>query len=98
MKNKDPDLEKILAFKDNLPAFTGNPAVDKLYEMLMRTLQELAVTREEVRTLQLLLKENGMDPDKIFDALSDQPEEVEARLKAHKKMIIRVIGDLERRK
>jgi len=39
-----------------------------------------------------------MDPDKIFDALSDQPEEVEARLKAHKKMIIRVIGDLERRK
>ena len=42
MKNKDPDLEKVLAFTDNLPAFTGDQAVDKLYDMLMRTLQELA--------------------------------------------------------
>ena len=56
--NKKNDKNNIKGLSEDSPVFSDIPEVDKLYDMLLRTLQELTVLQEELFAIKLALKNN----------------------------------------
>ena len=54
--NKKKDKNNIKGLSEDSPVFSDIPEVDKLYDMLLRTLQELTVLQEELFAIKLALK------------------------------------------
>ena len=54
--NKKNDKNNIKGLSEDSPVFSDIPEVDKLYDMLLRTLQELTVLQEELFAIKLALK------------------------------------------
>ena len=60
------DIEKL--FKES-PTFSSSKEVDKLYDMFLRMLQEIAVLKEKLYALEIGLKEKGIDSDELILSL-----------------------------
>ena len=54
--NKKNDKNNIKGLLEDSPVFSDISEVDKLYDMLLRTLQELTVLQEELFAIKLALK------------------------------------------
>ena len=75
------DIEKL--FKES-PTFSSSKEVDKLYDMFLRMLQEIAV-----------LKEKGIDSDELINEINKDESHVQELIKHHKEMISRVISNIK---
>ena len=94
MMNKKNDKNNIKGLSEDSPVFRDIPEVDKLYDMLLRTLQELTVLQEELFAIKLALKKNNIEIDEIVNDISNNPTHIETLIEQHKEMIKKVIGDL----
>ena len=92
--NKKNDKNYIKGLLEDSPVFSDIPEVDKLYDMLLRTLQELTVLQEELFAIKLALKKNNIEIDEIVNDISNNPTHIETLIEQHKEMIKKVIGDL----
>ena len=92
--NKKKDKNNIKGFLEDSPVFSDIPEVDKLYDMLLRTLQELTVLQEELFAIKLALKKKNIEIDEIVNDISNNPTHIETLIEQHKEMIKKVIGDL----
>ena len=61
------DIEKL--FKES-PTFSSSKEVDKLYDMFLRMLQEIAVLKEKLYALEIGLKEKGIDSDELINEIN----------------------------
>ena len=59
--NKKNDKNNIKGLLEDSPVFSDISEVDKLYDMLLRTLQELTVLQEELFAIKLALKNNNIE-------------------------------------
>ncbi len=92
--NKKNDKNNIKGLLEDSPVFSDILEVDKLYDMLLRTLQELTVLQEELFAIKLALKKNNIEIDEIVNDISNNPTHIETLIEQHKEMIKKVIGDL----
>jgi len=96
MPDRDPDLVDSLQAAASRPRFNDNPAIDHLYDMVLRLTQELAVTREEVAALRTVLAESEQVIDDMVEKALTNPEFASAQLEQHRALVARVLGDLDR--
>ena len=86
------DIEKL--FKES-PTFSSSKEVDKLYDMFLRMLQEIAVLKEKLYALEIGLKEKGIDSDELLNEINKHESHVQELIKHHKEMISRVISNIK---
>ena len=75
------DIEKL--FKES-PTFSSSKEVDKLYDMFLRMLQEIAVLKEKLYALEIGLKEKGIDSDELINEINKDESHVQELIKHHK--------------
>ncbi len=94
MNEEEPDLRESLEAAARSPVYTGSELVDRLYDMVLRLTQELAVTREEVGVLRRILTEAGLDTPETRGSILSSEDFRGEQLEAHKALVARVVGDL----
>ena len=77
------------------PQYFEDPAVERLTSMLLATVQELAVTRERLDTVERLLEKGGTLSKGDIEAFRPDKEEAYARGVAHRDLISRVTRAIE---
>ena len=81
--------------KGKRPQYFDDPAVDRLLSMLMATVQELAVTRERLDTIERLLETQGTLSKSDIDAYRPDGEAANERGLAHRDLLSRVLRAVE---
>ena len=94
MNDEEPDLRDSLEAAADSPVYTGSEHVDRLYDMVLRLTQELAVTREEVGILRRILAEAGLDTPETRGNILGSEEFRREQLEAHKALAARILGNL----
>ena len=87
----EPDLQESLDAVANPPVYSGDVMLDHLYGMVLRLVQELAVTREELDTLRRAVA--GLD-QATLDDIAASPEFAREQLENHRELVQRILGDL----
>ena len=82
------DIEKL--FKES-PTFSSSKEVDKLYDMFLRMLQEIAVLKEKLYALEIGLKEKGIDSDELINEINKDESHVQELIKHHKSLKIQYL-------
>ncbi len=77
--------------KGKRPYFFEDPAVERVFAMLMAVTQELAVTRERLDTVERLLEKSGHLDRAQIEAYAPEPEAATARAQATRAYIARVM-------
>ena len=91
---KDPDLHDSLAVAAEPPNYSGDPLLDRLYDMLLRLTLELAVTREEVAALRAALRASDPELESAITTASSDPTFAGEQLKRHGELVKNILGDL----
>lgn len=90
----EPDLQESLAAVANPPVYSGDFMVDRLYDMVLRLTQELAVTREELALLRQVLVNAGTLDEAELELASATTGFAQAQLESHRELVESVLGDL----
>jgi len=77
------------------PQYFEDPAVERLTSMLLATVQELAVTRERLDTIERLLEKSDTLSKSEIEAFRPTKDEAYERGVAHRELISRVTRSIE---
>lgn len=91
---QDPDLSDSLAAARQPPCYTGDETVERLYDMVLRLTQELAVAREEVALLRAALTKARIIDEKTLAQMASAEAFASGQLEAHRALVKNVLGDL----
>lgn len=91
----DPLKQANAPARGKRPAYFDDPAADKLLSMLMATLQELAVTRERLDSIERLLEEKDVLSRADIEAFRPDRAAAAERGLAHRDLIARVLRAVE---
>ena len=81
--------------KGKRPQFFDNPESERLMGILMAVVEELAVTRERVDTLERVLEQSGDLDRAAIEAYHPSPDEARERGLMHQEYIARVLRVLQ---
>ncbi|MEM9879150.1 MAG: hypothetical protein AAF862_07710, partial [Pseudomonadota bacterium] len=77
------------------PQYFDDPAVERMMSMLLVTVQELAVTRERLDTIERLLEQNDTLSKSDIESFTPTKDEAYERGLAHRELISRVTRAVE---